>query len=78
MNHEVTVTIQADATGKELKLTIEKLLNIQNFLTNNEVLASAIFEILKNFTENFTEPVTLTFAFDPASLKGNQKPVVFY
>jgi tripartite motif-containing protein 71 len=34
--------------------------------------------VLKNnFTENFNKPITLTFTFDPASLKGNQKAVVF-
>ncbi|SDO16706.1 S-layer homology domain-containing protein [Paenibacillus sp. yr247] len=74
----VTISIPADASGKELKLTIEKLLDTQKLLTNKDVLASPVFEILKNFSENFSKPVTLTFAFDPNSLKGNQKPSVFY
>ncbi|MFC3773244.1 S-layer homology domain-containing protein [Paenibacillus sp. GCM10012303] len=74
----VTVSIPADASKQELKITIEKLLNTQNLLTKQEVLASPIFEILKNFSENFRKPVTLTFVFDPASLKSNQRAVVFY
>jgi hypothetical protein len=45
---------------------------------HKEVLVSPIFEILKNFSENFNRPVTLTFAFDPSSLTGDQKPAVFY
>jgi tripartite motif-containing protein 71 len=74
----ITINIPADATGKEMKLTIEKVLNTENLLTNEEVLASPIYEILKNFSENFTKPVTLTFVFDPSSLKSNQRAVVFY
>ncbi|MBP1966416.1 S-layer homology domain-containing protein [Paenibacillus aceris] len=74
----VTVAIPADASVKELKLTIEKLNETKDLLTNNEVLASPIYEILKNFSENFNKPVTLTFTFDPASLKGDQKAAVFY
>ena len=75
---EVTVSIPADASKQELKITIEKLLNTESLLMNQEVLASPIFEILKNFAENFSKPVTLTFVFDPASLKGNQRAAVFY
>ncbi|MFC5471342.1 S-layer homology domain-containing protein [Cohnella suwonensis] len=78
LGDEITISIPADASGKELKLTIEKLLNTQNLLMHKEVLASPIYEILKNFSENFNKPITLTFTFDPTSLKGNQKPVVFY
>ncbi|PYE61985.1 DNA-binding beta-propeller fold protein YncE, partial [Aneurinibacillus soli] len=74
----VTITIPADAAGKELKLTIEKLSDTQKLLTKKDVLASPIYEILKNFSENFSKPVTLTLSFDPASLKSNQKASVFY
>jgi len=74
----VTISIPADAAGKELKLTIEKVLDTQKLLINKEVLVSSIYEILKNFSENFNKPVTLTFAFDPTSLKKNQKAAVFY
>ncbi|MGG1634371.1 S-layer homology domain-containing protein [Paenibacillus sp. NRS-1760] len=75
---EVTVSIPADASKQELKVTIEKQINTQNLLTKQEVLASPIFEILKNFPENFRKPVTLTFVFDPASIKSNQRAAVFY
>ncbi|WP_261303963.1 S-layer homology domain-containing protein [Paenibacillus andongensis] len=74
----VTVLIPADASMKDLKLTIEKLSETQKLLTDNEVLASPIYEILKNYSENFSKPVTLTFTFDPTSLKGDQKASVFY
>lgn len=40
--------------------------------------ASSIYAISKNFPEDFTKPITVTLAFDPASLKAGQKPVVFY
>lgn len=74
----VKISIPANATNKDLKLTIEKVLDTQKLLTDKNVLASPIFEILKNFSEEFNNPVTLTFSFNSASLKENQKPSVFY
>nr|WP_145164926.1 Ig-like domain-containing protein [Paenibacillus terrae] len=74
----VTISIPAGATNQELKLTIEKVLNTQQLLTNREVFASPVFELLKNFPGYFDKPVTLSFAFDPASLKSNQTVAVFY
>ncbi len=78
LNQEATVFIPIDASDKELRITIEKMLNTQNLLADKDVLASPIFEILKNFPENFNKQVTLTFTFDPTKLSGNQKASVFY
>ncbi|BBI36745.1 S-layer homology domain-containing protein [Cohnella abietis] len=78
LRNEVKVIIPADSSAKDFNITIEKLLDTQNLLSSKEVLVSPIFEILKSFSENFNRPVTLTFAFDPSSLIGDQKPVVFY
>ncbi|WP_136608772.1 hypothetical protein [Paenibacillus dokdonensis] len=72
------ISIPAGATNQELKLTIEKVLNTQLLLTNREVIVSPIFELMKNFPENFNKPVTLTFTFDPVSLKSDQTAAVFY
>ncbi|QJD85665.1 S-layer homology domain-containing protein [Cohnella herbarum] len=74
----IKIIIPAMATGKELKLTIDKFTDIQTLITNKDVLLSSVFEVLKNFAENFDKPVTLSFKFDPARLKSNEKPVVFY
>ncbi|MGO4274327.1 S-layer homology domain-containing protein, partial [Paenibacillus sp. TAF58] len=47
-------------------------------LKDTNAAASPIFEILKNFTENFSKPITLNFVFDPKLVKNNQKASVFY
>jgi uncharacterized protein YjdB len=78
LNQEITVKIPAQASVIDLKITIEKVLDNQKLLTGKEVLASPIFEILKNVSENFSKPVTLTFDFDKNSLHADQKPAVFY
>lgn len=78
LGDEFKISIPADASGKELKLTIEKVLETQKLLSDKDVLASPVYEVLKNFSENFSKPVTLTFAFDPKSLKSDQKASVFY
>ncbi|WP_241674723.1 InlB B-repeat-containing protein [Paenibacillus luteus] len=74
----VTINIPANATDKELKLTIDRLLDAQGLLTEDDVLASPVYEILKNFSENFLKPVTLTFAFDAKAIGQNQKAAVYY
>uniref|UniRef100_UPI001EF844EB S-layer homology domain-containing protein n=1 Tax=Cohnella mopanensis TaxID=2911966 RepID=UPI001EF844EB len=78
LGDEVKIVIPADAFGKDLELSIEKVADTQKLLTSKDVLASPIFEILKNLSENFYKEITLTFTFDPKILTGNQKPSVFY
>ncbi|MGO4546447.1 S-layer homology domain-containing protein [Paenibacillus sp. 2TAB23] len=78
LNQEVIISIPPDASAKELKITIEKVLHTQQLVTDKEILASPVFEILKNYTENFSKPITLTFAFNKASLQSGQTAAVFY
>ncbi|MDF2651030.1 MAG: pknD 3, partial [Paenibacillus sp.] len=78
LGEAIKIDIPANTTDKEMKLTIEKLLDTQELLTDKDILVSPVYEILKSFSENFSKPVTLTFAFDPVSLKNNQKAAVFY
>jgi uncharacterized repeat protein (TIGR02543 family) len=78
LDNEVTVEIPVNATNKDITITIEKLLKMNSLLANGEILASDVFEILKNFPGNFSKPVTLTFVFDPTKVGSNQRPAVFY
>lgn len=74
----VKIVIPADASDKELQLAITEVSDSQKLITSKDVLASPVFEILKNFSENFSKEITLTFAFDPSRLTNGQKPSVFY
>uniref|UniRef100_UPI00388DB534 S-layer homology domain-containing protein n=1 Tax=Arcticibacter sp. TaxID=1872630 RepID=UPI00388DB534 len=80
LENAITISIPANASDKELIITIEELLDIgwMEAEPEAEMLISPIFEILKNFTGNFNHPITLTFTFDRAALKTNQTPEVFY
>ncbi len=78
LNKEVIVSIPAGATKQELKITINKVVETQELLTNQKALASAVFEIRKNFSENFIKPITLTFVFDQSKVGVNQTVSVFY
>lgn len=78
MGSDIKISIPSGASLQELKLSIEKVSNPEALLMNKEVLASPVFEILKNFPENFSKPVKLFLTFDTASLKGNQTVAVFY
>ncbi len=76
--NEIEITIPENASKKQLELTIEKVLSSQGLLGNKEILASSVFEILKNFTENFDKSVTITLSFDPSKLKSGQTVAIFY
>ncbi|WP_340005763.1 S-layer homology domain-containing protein [Paenibacillus sp. FSL K6-0276] len=72
------ISIPANASSKELIMTIEKVLHTQNLLSNNEIFVSPIYEVLKNFAENFSKPVTLTFVFDSGQVKSGETVAIFY
>lgn len=78
LGNDIKISIPAGASLQELKLSIEKVSDPEAMLRNKEVFASPVFEILKNFPENFSKPVKLSLTFDPASLKSNQTVAVFY
>ena len=73
----ITINIPVDATNKEMKLTIEKLLNTQNLLMNKEVLVSRIFEVLKDFRKTSVNRYA-KLDLRSGSLKSNQRAAVFY
>lgn len=72
------IGIPSNAADGELKLTINRILDAQGLLSTNEELLTPVYEVLKNFSGNFSHPVTLTFAFDPAKLKDGQRAEIFY
>ena len=72
------ISIPVGAINKELILTIEKVLDSQILFANKEILLSPVYEITKNFPEDFSKPVTMNFTFDPTLVKSNQKAAVFY
>ncbi|NIK78067.1 hypothetical protein FHS15_003205 [Paenibacillus castaneae] len=72
------ITIPEGATQQELNLSVEKVKETSQLITDKDVLLSPIFEILKNFTKNFSIPVTLTFVIDPHKLGEGQTASVFF
>ncbi|QJD87447.1 S-layer homology domain-containing protein [Cohnella herbarum] len=77
LGDEVTVTIPANVSSKELQITIEKVANSE-LPANKYLPLSSAYEISKNIPEDFSKPATITIAFNSSSLKDEQKPVVFY
>lgn len=75
---EIKISIPTNATVKDLQLIIKKVQDTFSLLKNNEILASPVYELEKNFAENFNSPITLTFVFDPSVVKGKQQVAVFY
>ncbi|ULO05928.1 S-layer homology domain-containing protein [Paenibacillus sp. 19GGS1-52] len=74
----IKISIPVGAINKELILTIKKVLDSQILFANNEILLSPMYEITKNFAEDFSKPVTMNFTFDPTLMNSNQKAAVFY
>ncbi|WP_341281142.1 S-layer homology domain-containing protein [Paenibacillus sp. FSL H8-0537] len=78
LEERFTITVPTGAVNQELKLTITKWLDTKNVLVHKEVLASSVYEVLKNIPGNFIQPVTLTFAFDASNVKSGQGVAIFY
>ncbi|OMF24545.1 hypothetical protein BK133_22775 [Paenibacillus sp. FSL H8-0548] len=78
LGDEITLSIPAGSAGQELSITIEKLLNTANLANYDEIFASAVFELLKNFTGDFKKPVKLTIKFDTSLIKEGQHSSIFY
>ncbi|RUT29017.1 hypothetical protein EJP77_16585 [Paenibacillus zeisoli] len=78
LEDSVSISVPAGAADRELNLTIEKVLNTGALFKGNEVLATPVYEILKNFPDNFSKPVALSFSFQPASLNGAKLSIFYY
>ncbi|MDQ0723756.1 putative repeat protein (TIGR02543 family) [Paenibacillus sp. W4I10] len=74
----ITVTIPAGATNQEMKITIDQITDSSDLLTNQTILISPVYELLKNVQQNFTKYVTLNLAFDTSSLPTNHQAGLFY
>ncbi|MRN53029.1 S-layer homology domain-containing protein [Paenibacillus monticola] len=74
----VKITIPVGAINKELILSIHKVLDTPILFANKEILLSPVYEITKNFAEDFSKPITMNFTFDSTLVKSNQKAAVFY
>ncbi|MGV2966977.1 Ig-like domain-containing protein [Paenibacillus sp. AGC30] len=78
LGKEIQISIPVGGSPQELTLSIDKVSNTETLLTNKEILASPIFELLKNFPENFLKPVKMTFTFDSSGLENHHSTAVYY
>ncbi|WP_339298666.1 Ig-like domain-containing protein [Paenibacillus sp. FSL R5-0623] len=78
LGKEIQISIPAGGSSQELTLSIDKVSNTEILLTNKEILASPVFELLKNFPENFLKPVKMTFTFDSSGLESHHSTAVYY
>ncbi|MFE6074591.1 tail fiber protein [Paenibacillus sp. NPDC057886] len=78
LGKEIALSIPAGATNQGLKVTIDKVADSSDLLTNQTILLSPVYELIKNLTQNFNVPVTVTLTFDPSILKSTQQAEIFY
>ncbi|PRX74304.1 S-layer family protein [Cohnella sp. SGD-V74] len=78
LGEEISIVIPHGASEREQHITIEKVLNTEDLISEGEALASDIYELMKNFSEKFDKPATLTFVFDPSVAGSNQTFAIFY
>jgi len=78
LGKDILISIPSGASLQELKLSIERVTNTESLIKNREILASPVFEVLKNSPENLSKPLKLSLTFDSALVKSNQSVAVFY
>ena len=77
-DNRVRLIIPAGASPRALEISMAEVLDVDGLLRDGELLASSVFELLKSSTNDFSQPVTLSFGFDPANVQNNQTVAVFY
>ncbi|MFF2092262.1 S-layer homology domain-containing protein [Paenibacillus sp. NPDC058174] len=79
LNDEVWVIIPSGTSDQPIRIKVEKLKDTANLVEQGQKLASPIYELLKDFTGNFTKSITLRFAFDQKILQDKSlTAAVFY
>lgn len=78
LDNEIILTVPVGAAEEEITITIEKLADTANLANYGEIFASAVFEVLKNFKDNFKKPILLTLKFDTSKIKEGQHASIFY
>ncbi len=78
LGEAITVTIPADMSDKELRMTIEEVTEIADLGSLREALVSEVYEILANLEGTFKKEMTISFLFDPSRLKPDQTAAIFY
>ena len=75
----VTIVIPAGAASKDFRVTVEKVTNTDEMLKSaSGKLISDVFEIKKDFTDNFAANLTISLPFDPAKVDLTKSDVAVY
>ncbi|MEK0316505.1 S-layer homology domain-containing protein [Cohnella sp. 56] len=74
----VRITLPAGAADQELRITIEKLADTTQLKNGQGLLASNVYEILKNVAGSFKITVTLSLKFDPSTVGEGRRVAIFY
>ncbi|WP_369435940.1 S-layer homology domain-containing protein [Lysinibacillus fusiformis] len=74
---DIHVSIPVGVAQQELTITVQKLSDITNLLSNGQRLISPIFEVIKNSAGNIKKPLTLTMKFDSSKVGKDQYAAIF-
>ncbi|WP_258207028.1 cadherin-like beta sandwich domain-containing protein [Paenibacillus radicibacter] len=72
------VDVPEGAATQSLQLTADQLKDIASLIKHGEILASPVFELLKNLNENFKKLVQITMEFNQSLIKEKQRAGLFY
>ncbi|WP_442602376.1 S-layer homology domain-containing protein [Paenibacillus sp. KN14-4R] len=72
------VIIPEGAAAQSLQITVDQLKDTSSLTKQGEVLASSVFELLKNRIENFKKLVQITMKFNPSLIQEKQRAGLFY
>ncbi|MCR2806636.1 S-layer homology domain-containing protein [Paenibacillus soyae] len=78
LDNEAFVSVPAGAADRAITITIEKASDAEQLIADRDLLSGAVFELLKDMTDHFKTPVTVSFVFDPEKLGEGQRAGIFY
>ncbi|MEN6324955.1 MAG: S-layer homology domain-containing protein, partial [Syntrophomonas sp.] len=74
----VSISIPANAISSDIKVKVEKLSNAGFTVPDKCVLVSDVFEITKDKTGNFDQPVTVSIPFDKSKVDVSKNDLAIY
>ncbi|QJD84601.1 S-layer homology domain-containing protein [Cohnella herbarum] len=78
LDDEFRILVPSGSTDRDLRLKVTQVKDTSRLFEQGENSASSVFEAVKSLTGRFLSPITISMKFDPARIKGEMKPSIFY
>jgi YVTN family beta-propeller protein len=78
LSDQIVILIPKGVKDQTMRITIQKIDDPRNLITDGMDLVSSVFEVLKDVEGNFDQPVSITMLFDPSGTANKRLAIYYY